>query len=63
MADEDPEFVLTWRKSTFSGDHGCVEIAFTPKTAHLRNTRNRAGERLAFGAAAWTAFRQAVVRP
>lgn len=47
-----------WRKSSHSGDSGtgaCVEIAFGVEV-RVRDSKNVAGPRLAFDAAAWRAF-------
>ena len=52
---------LTWFKSSYSssseGD-SCVEVATTPDTIHIRDSKNppARGPRLAFPSAAWTAF-------
>ncbi|XVV36179.1 DUF397 domain-containing protein [Streptomyces sp. CA-100214] len=51
---------LTWFKSSYSssGDgNSCVEIALTPRTTHVRDSKYRdAGSRLALGADAWADF-------
>lgn len=46
-----------WRKSSYSnGDGGeCVEVASRDEVT-VRDTTNRDGATLAFGASAWTAF-------
>ncbi|MGW2682715.1 DUF397 domain-containing protein [Streptomyces sp. NPDC001414] len=52
---------LAWFKSSYSssseGD-SCVEVAATPDTVHVRDSKNPPsnGPRLAFPAPAWTAF-------
>jgi hypothetical protein len=48
---------VDWRKSTYStGDGGnCVEVA-SDGTVLVRDTTNRDGGTLAFGAAAWERF-------
>ncbi|MEU6193007.1 DUF397 domain-containing protein [Streptomyces sp. NPDC047061] len=54
---------LTWFKSSYSssseGD-SCVEVATTPATVHVRDSKNTAapsrGPHLAFPPATWTAF-------
>ncbi|ANJ08521.1 DUF397 domain-containing protein [Streptomyces parvulus] len=51
---------LMWFKSSYSssGDgNSCVEIALTPRTTHVRDSKYReAGPRLALGADAWADF-------
>jgi len=50
---------VLWRKSTRSGDGnngGCVEIAVIPYAVGVRDSKHRAGGRLAFGRDAWDAF-------
>ncbi|MFF2367040.1 DUF397 domain-containing protein [Streptomyces sp. NPDC058122] len=50
---------LPWRKSTYSDSSNsseCVEIAPTPTTIHIRDSKNPGGARLAMAPAAWTAF-------
>ena len=47
-----------WRKSSYSDGNGgdCVEAASDDDTVMVRDTSNRDGGTLAFGAEAWTAF-------
>jgi hypothetical protein len=48
---------LTWRKSSVSGDSGgCVEIAMSPASVHVRNSRNSGGPQLVFLYQEWAAF-------
>ncbi|WP_328957774.1 DUF397 domain-containing protein [Kitasatospora purpeofusca] len=49
---------LAWFKSSHSSneDAACVEIAETPDTVHVRDSKDRTGPRLAFHPAAWKAF-------
>ena len=50
---------LAWFKSTYSsGNDGnsCVEIATSPGTVHVRDSKNVTGPRLAFRSAAWAPF-------
>ncbi|MER6477196.1 DUF397 domain-containing protein [Streptomyces filamentosus] len=51
---------LDWFKSSYSdsgnGESDCVEIATTPGTVHVRDSKNTDGPRLAFGPAAWSGF-------
>lgn len=49
---------LEWRKSsrsTASGD--CVEVAFVPWAAAVRDSKNTSGPTLAFPISGWEAFR------
>ncbi|GGZ21956.1 DUF397 domain-containing protein [Streptomyces poonensis] len=46
-----------WRKSTYSGDgSNCVEIATTPTTVHIRDSKKAGGRRLTVASSAWKAF-------
>ncbi|MFI9767504.1 DUF397 domain-containing protein [Streptomyces sp. NPDC052415] len=51
---------LAWFKSSYSGGNdgnSCVEVARTPGTIHVRDSKHReAGPRLALGAEAWADF-------
>ncbi|MFJ9723144.1 DUF397 domain-containing protein [Streptomyces sp. NPDC101209] len=49
---------LTWYKSSYSsgGDGDCVEVALTPGTVHVRDSKDRQGGRLALSAESWTDF-------
>ncbi|MCC9706866.1 DUF397 domain-containing protein [Streptomyces sp. MNU76] len=50
---------LAWFKSSYSdGPEGdsCVEIATTPGTIHIRDSKNTEGPRLGFAPEAWTDF-------
>ncbi|WP_409470229.1 DUF397 domain-containing protein [Streptomyces sp. HC307] len=52
-------FELAWFKSSYSssGDgNDCVEVATTPGTVHVRDSKNVAGPRLALPPGAWLAF-------
>lgn len=43
-----------WRKSSRSGSAGeCVEVAFVPGTAAVRDTKNRTAGTLTFPELAW----------
>lgn len=50
--------VGAWRKSSYSGNGGadCVEAGHVPDAVLVRDTKDRDGETLAFGADAWSAF-------
>ncbi|MFI9172909.1 DUF397 domain-containing protein [Streptomyces lincolnensis] len=49
---------LTWFKSSYSssGSGDCVEVALTPATVHVRDSKDRQGPRLAVSPAAWGEF-------
>ncbi|MFI6206915.1 DUF397 domain-containing protein [Streptomyces sp. NPDC051041] len=50
---------LAWFKSSYSdGTDGnsCVELALTPGTVHVRDSKDVAGPRLAFAPDAWARF-------
>ncbi|MFD9410827.1 DUF397 domain-containing protein [Streptomyces sp. NPDC059989] len=50
---------LHWFKSSYSsGSEGdsCVEVANTPTTIHIRDSKNLQGPRLAFTPHAWAGF-------
>ena len=49
---------LEWIKSSYSTNDGpdCVEVAATPGTIHVRDSKNVQGPRLAFAPEAWADF-------
>ncbi|WP_137993941.1 DUF397 domain-containing protein [Streptomyces vilmorinianum] len=50
---------LEWFKSSYSSNSegdDCVEVATTPATVHVRDSKDVEGPRLAFGPGAWTGF-------
>ncbi|MFD7812988.1 DUF397 domain-containing protein [Streptomyces sp. NPDC059785] len=49
---------LAWFKSSYSGSQGddCVEVATSPHTVHVRDSKAPQGPRLALTATAWSAF-------
>jgi hypothetical protein len=50
---------LAWFKSSYSDgneDDSCVEIATTPGTVHVRDSKYVQGPHLAFALTAWTGF-------
>jgi len=49
---------MNWRKSSYSGNGGgsCVETASGSGTVMVRDTTDRDGGTLVFGAAAWEGF-------
>ncbi|MHB9861365.1 DUF397 domain-containing protein [Streptomyces sp. YIM S03343] len=49
--------ILTWRKSTHSPDgSNCVEIAATPTTIHIRDSKTPASPHLTFPLTGWSDF-------
>ncbi|GAA2114707.1 DUF397 domain-containing protein [Streptomyces synnematoformans] len=53
---------MTWRKSSYSDDNGgnCIEVATTPTTVPVRDSKDPDGPHLAFTPTAWTDFLTAV---
>ncbi|MGW2043812.1 DUF397 domain-containing protein [Streptomyces sp. NPDC001858] len=50
---------LAWFKSTYSGGtdgESCIEVATTPATVHVRDSKVVDGPRFAVSGAAWTDF-------
>lgn len=49
---------LHWFKSSFSGPEGgdCLEVAASPSTVHLRDSKNVQGPTLQVPANSWRAF-------
>ncbi|MER7397558.1 DUF397 domain-containing protein [Streptomyces sp. NPDC000151] len=49
---------LKWFKSSYSGSEGgaCVEVATTPTTIHIRDSKDPDGPQLAVTPEAWAAF-------
>ena len=52
-----PDFAsATWRKSSFSMSGNCVEVATSDQAIGVRDTKDRGGPVLVFGAGEWNAF-------
>ncbi|MFC8268054.1 DUF397 domain-containing protein [Streptomyces cinereoruber] len=50
---------LVWFKSSYSGGNSgesCIEVATTPATVHVRDSKVADGPRLAVGSGAWAGF-------
>ncbi|MFF2197415.1 DUF397 domain-containing protein [Streptomyces sp. NPDC058157] len=49
---------LKWFKSSYSGDEGgqCIEVATTPTTIHVRDSKVEDGPVLDLGPASWAAL-------
>ncbi|MEU1871975.1 hypothetical protein RKD37_004040 [Streptomyces ambofaciens] len=53
------ETELVWFKSSYSSGtdgNSCVELALTPATIHVRDSKHTDGPRLALTPAAWASF-------
>ncbi|MFZ4237561.1 DUF397 domain-containing protein [Streptomyces murinus] len=51
--------MLAWFKSSYSGGtdgESCVELAVTPDTIHVRDSKNTDGPRLTLTPEAWAEF-------
>jgi hypothetical protein len=49
---------LAWLKSSYSSGEGgeCVEVAASPNTIHVRDSKNKQGPQLVFSPVGWAAF-------
>ncbi|MGW3039138.1 DUF397 domain-containing protein [Kitasatospora sp. NPDC001159] len=49
---------MKWFKSSYSDSQGgaCIEVASSPATVHVRDSKDKAGPTLAFSPDAWYAF-------
>nr|WP_145485160.1 MULTISPECIES: DUF397 domain-containing protein [Streptomyces] len=49
---------MNWFKSSYSsgGDGDCVEVATTPATIHIRDSKDKQGPQLALTPTTWSAF-------
>ena len=49
---------LNWFKSSYSSASGdnCVEVATSPHTVHVRDSKDRQGPQLTLSPAAWAEF-------
>ncbi|MEV7731035.1 DUF397 domain-containing protein [Streptomyces sp. NPDC088921] len=49
---------LAWRRSSYSSEEGgeCVEVAASPGTVHVRDSKDTTRAALAVQPTAWTAF-------
>ncbi|MCX5558460.1 DUF397 domain-containing protein [Streptomyces sp. NBC_00038] len=52
------EVAYAWRKSSYSSEQGgaCLEVATSPRTIHVRDSKNTDGPALAVTPTTWTAF-------
>ena len=51
-------FNLQWVKSSYSGGNGgeCVEVALTPASVHVRDSKDHGAAALTVGTTQWAAF-------
>jgi hypothetical protein len=59
VADSE-QALITWRKSTASGDTNCVEVAFAGESVLVRSSRYPLGSVLCFSRQEWVAFLEGV---
>ncbi|MFB6627584.1 DUF397 domain-containing protein [Streptomyces sp. NPDC056374] len=54
----DSAAVLTWFKSSYSGAEGgdCVEVATSPSTIRVRDSKDESGPALCLAPERWAAF-------
>jgi Domain of unknown function (DUF397) len=50
------KITLAWRKSTWSADGDCVEVAFNAGSVFVRDSKDPAGPVLSFTSSEWAAF-------
>jgi Domain of unknown function (DUF397) len=50
----------SWRKSSHSGNNGCVEVAFVQERVAVRDSKDRTGPVLVFDRHEWDAFLRGV---
>jgi hypothetical protein len=53
---------LHWQRSTYCSSNGCVEVARTSDTVHVRDTKDPEGPRLTVPVDAWREFIASVKR-
>lgn len=55
---------LVWFKSSYSssGDGDCVEVATSPATIHVRDSKNTRGAELTLSPTAWADFLTSVTK-
>lgn len=56
MNSTKPPVGAVWRKSSASGNNGCVEMTDTAEAVWVRDTKDRQGPVLFFTRNEWTAF-------
>ncbi|MEW2289128.1 MULTISPECIES: DUF397 domain-containing protein [Streptomyces] len=55
---------LAWFKSSYSSNEGgnCLEVATTPTTIHIRDSKTTPGPTLTLSPATWTRFLDGIAR-
>ncbi|AEY91907.1 hypothetical protein SHJG_6640 [Streptomyces hygroscopicus subsp. jinggangensis 5008] len=55
---------LAWFKSSYSSNEGgnCLEVATTPTTIHIRDSKNTPGPTLTLSPVTWTRFLDGIAR-
>jgi hypothetical protein len=56
MGSENVPVSAEWRKSSFSGSSGCVEVAFVDSLVLVRDTEDQLGGALEFSVDIWQRF-------
>jgi len=56
MAESGRSTTLGWRKSTFSAEHECVEVAVNGQSVLVRDSNNRSDPPLEILASTWRIF-------
>ncbi|MBV9651582.1 MAG: DUF397 domain-containing protein [Pseudonocardiales bacterium] len=56
MTEQEQQRSLLWKKSTASGNSGCVEVARTGKMTLVRDSKAPSGPFLTFKDAIWKNF-------
>jgi Domain of unknown function (DUF397) len=52
---------ILWRKSTYSGMNGCLEVAFIDGQVVIRNSKDKQGPVLLFTSVEWENFLRGAV--
>ena len=59
MLKENPTAAV-WRKSSFSANGDCIEVAIQNGSVLIRDTKNRSGGTISASSSAWQEFIQAI---
>jgi hypothetical protein len=54
--------ILSWAHSTFCSTGACVEVARTPRTVHVRDSKDPEGQHLVLPVDVWREFVERVKR-